>query len=68
MGDVPAEESLSLPPVHQSRAFQQQGRREHVARYRWQDVHGSTHLLSTGWKTNTTPLKVDMNTEDNNVN
>ncbi len=54
MGNVPAEKSLSLPAVQKSRAFQQQGRGEHVARYCWQDIRNGTHLLSVSWKTNTT--------------
>lgn len=45
MGDVPAEEGLPLPPVQKTRAFHQQGGGEHIARYRGQDIHSSTHLL-----------------------
>lgn len=54
MGNVFADEGLSLPPVQKIWAFQQQGRGEHVARYRWQDVHSSTHLWSVYCKTNIT--------------
>lgn len=46
MGDVPAEERLSFPPVQKVGAFQQQRRREHVAGDSGQDVDSSTHLTS----------------------
>lgn len=50
VGDVSADEALLLPPVQQTRAFQQEGRGQHVARDRGQDTHSSTHLLQVCWK------------------
>lgn len=44
--DVPAEEPLPLPPVHQARTFEQQRRCEDVAGDRGQDVDGRAHLRS----------------------
>lgn len=52
VGYVLAEEHLSLLPVQKTGTFQQQGRSEHVACYRWQDVDGSTHFSPVCWKTN----------------
>lgn len=50
VGDVPADEGLLLPPVQQTGAFQQQGRGQHVARDRGQDIHSSTHPLQVCWE------------------
>lgn len=45
VGDVSADEAPLLPPVQQSRALQQEGRGQHVARDRGQDVNSSAHRL-----------------------